>query len=181
MDWELKFMEWANGWWRSPVLDAVLPWLTHLGSHVAVWVFILAAWIRTKNRKFLRHLFLLYAIQSIILYSLKFLIHRQRPPFALQMDARFAGGPGEMIDPSFPSAHTLCAFMMATLLSAWFPKFRIVFYLLAAFIGWTRIYLGMHYPTDVIAGALLGYGITKLFHLWSDSLKYPSSKRTEHT
>jgi undecaprenyl-diphosphatase len=52
---------------------------------------------------------------------------------------------------------------MATLLAAWFPRFRFIFYIAAGFIGWTRIYLGLHYPTDVIAGALLGYGITKLF------------------
>jgi undecaprenyl-diphosphatase len=52
--------------------------------------------------------------------------------------------------------------MMATLLSNWFPRYRILFFIVAAFIGWTRIYLGVHYPTDVIAGALLGYGITKV-------------------
>jgi len=38
-----------------------------------------------------------------------------------------------------------------------------MFFLFAGFIGWTRIYLGLHYPTDVIAGALLGYGITKAY------------------
>jgi undecaprenyl-diphosphatase len=53
--------------------------------------------------------------------------------------------------------------MMATLLANRFPRYRVIFFIAAAFIGWTRIYLGLHYPTDVIAGALLGYGITKLF------------------
>jgi len=63
-------------------------------------------------------------------------------------------------------SHTYCAFMMATLLATWFPRYRIVFYIAAGFIGWTRIYLGLHYPTDIIAGALLGYGITRLFSHW---------------
>jgi membrane-associated phospholipid phosphatase len=53
--------------------------------------------------------------------------------------------------------------MMATLLATWFPRYRILFYIAAGFIGWTRIYLGLHFPTDVIAGGLLGYGITRLF------------------
>jgi len=76
---------------------------------------------------------------------------------------RFSKGPGEVLDPSFPSAHTLYAFMMATLLSARFPRYRVLFYIAAGLVGWTRVYLGVHFPTDVAAGALLGYGITRLF------------------
>jgi undecaprenyl-diphosphatase len=163
MDWELKFMEWGSEWWISPVFDQVIPWLTHLGSHFAVILFILLTWILTRQRKVLRHLVLLYAVQSVIIYSLKFLIRRDRPLFFLEAASKLSRGPGEVIDPSFPSAHTTFAFMMATLLAHWFPRYRILFYIGAAFIGWTRIYLNLHYPADVIAGALLGYGITKLF------------------
>ncbi len=174
MDWELRFMQWGNGWWASSVLDAVLPWLTHLGSQVAVAVFILSGWIVTKKRKVLYGLLILYGIQSFILYGLKFSIRRQRPPFALELTSRFPGGPGEILDPSFPSAHTLYAFIMATLLAAWFPKYRIFFFVLAAFIGWTRIYLGLHYPTDVMMGGLLGFGITRLYLSRLDSFQNPS-------
>jgi len=72
---------------------------------------------------------------------------------------------GEILDPSFPSAHATFSFMMATLLAYWVPRYQIVFFIVAGFIGWTRIYLGLHYPTDVIAGAILGYGVTKFFPL----------------
>ena len=58
--------------------------------------------------------------------------------------------------------------MMATLLAHWFPRYKIVFLVIAGLIGWTRIYLGLHYPTDVIAGGILGYGVTKLFLRWVD-------------
>jgi undecaprenyl-diphosphatase len=168
MTWELRFMEWANGWWSSPVLDHLLPWLTYLGSHFAVILFIILSWILTKQRRVLRRLALLYAIQSGILYGLKFLIQRQRPLYFLEMASKLSKGPGEILDPSFPSGHALYAFMMATLLGHWFPRYRIIFFLLAGFIGWTRIYLGVHYPTDVIVGGLLGYGITRLFIHWID-------------
>ncbi len=163
MNWELNFMRWANGWWSSSFLDQVLPWLTYLGSHFAVIFFILLAWILTKQRKLLRHLILLYGIQSVVIYGLKFLVKRERPLFFLEMASKLSKGPGEILDPSFPSAHTVFAFMMATLLSFWFPRYRIIFYISAGFIGWTRIYLALHYPTDIVAGALLGYGMTKLF------------------
>jgi undecaprenyl-diphosphatase len=163
MGWELEFMRWADGWWSSPVLDRVLPWLTYLGSHFAFIFFIILSWTITKRRKVLRNLVLLYAIQSVVIYSLKFLLKRERPLLFLDMASKLSKGPGEILDPSFPSAHSTFAFMMAVLLSHWFPKYRVTFLIVAGFIGWTRIYLGLHYPTDVIAGALLGYGITKLF------------------
>jgi undecaprenyl-diphosphatase len=166
MAWELNFMRWGNGWWSSPVLDHALPWLTYLGSHFAVIFFILLTWILTKQRKILRHLILLYAVQSAIIYGLKFLIQRPRPSLFLDMASKLSRGPEKILDPSFPSAHAALSFMMATLLAHWFPRYRILFFLVAAFIGWTRIYLGVHYPTDVIAGGLLGYGLTKFFSLY---------------
>jgi undecaprenyl-diphosphatase len=171
MTWELKFMEWADGWWSSPVLDHVLPWLTYLGSHFAFILFIILSWIITKQRKVLRRLLLLYGIQSFVIYGLKFLVQRQRPLFFLEMASKLSKGPGEILDPSFPSAHAAFSFMMATLLALWFPRYRIIFFIVAGFVGWTRIYLGLHYPTDVIAGSLLGYGITKLFLHWVGGLK----------
>jgi len=168
MIWELEFMEWANGWWSSSVLDRIIPWVTHFGSHIAVIVFIIFCFMLIRKRKTLLYLLLLYGTQSGVVYSLKFLINRKRPLVFLETLSKLAKSPGEILDPSFPSAHTLYAFMMATLLAAWFPRCRILFYIAAGFIGWTRVYLGLHFPTDVIAGGLLGYGITRLFLSWSD-------------
>ncbi|MGQ9646732.1 MAG: phosphatase PAP2 family protein [Thermodesulfobacteriota bacterium] len=168
MAWELRFMAWANAWWNSPFLDRVIPWVTHLGSHVAVIVFIISFFLLIRTRKALRYLLLLYGIQSGVVYGLKFLINRKRPFVFVETLSRLSHGPGEIIDPSFPSAHSLYAFMMATLLAARFPRYRIIFYMAAGFVGWTRIYLGLHFPTDVIAGGVLGYGITSLFMHWRD-------------
>ena len=171
MNWELRWMKWADGWWSSPFLDHVLPWLTYLGSHIAVVLFIILSWIITKQRKVLRCLLLLYGIQSVVIYSLKFLVKRERPLFFLEMTSKLSKGPGEILDPSFPSAHSAYAFMMATLLAFWFPRYRIIFFIIAGFIGWTRIYLGLHYLTDVMVGGILGYGITRLFLHWVSRLE----------
>ncbi len=166
MAWELDFMKWANGWWSASVLDHTLPWLTHLGSHFAVIFFIILSWILTRQRQLLHRLIPLYAIQSAVIYGLKFLVQRQRPLTFLEMASKLSNEAGEILDPSFPSAHTTFAFMMATLLAGWFPRHKILFYIAAGLIGWTRIYLGVHYPTDVIAGALLGYGVTKVYSFY---------------
>jgi undecaprenyl-diphosphatase len=65
-------------------------------------------------------------------------------------------------DPSFPSTHATVAFAMAALLSYKEPKLKWFFYALAAFISFSRIYLGRHYPLDVIAGGFIGFCIGKL-------------------
>jgi len=159
-------MRWANGWWSSSALDRILPWATHLGSHVAVVLFILVSWSLTRQKRVFLYLVLLYGIQSFVIYSLKYLVKRERPLLFPEMASKLARGPGEILDPTFPSAHTVLSFMMATLLAAWFPRYAVLFYLVAGLIGWTRIYLGLHYPTDILAGALLGYGITKVYSLY---------------
>ena len=171
-------MRWADTWWSSPILEQTLPWLTYLGSHFAVIFLIILSWILTKQRKILRRLLLLYGVQSVVIYGLKFLVKRERPLFFLEMSSKLSKGPGEILDPSFPSAHAAFSFMMATLLALWFPRYRIIFFIVAGFIGWTRIYLGLHYPTDVIAGAILGYGITKLFLYWVDGLEIKTHDQT---
>lgn len=166
--WELRFLQWADRWWSLPFLDDLLPWLTYLGSHFAVILFILLSFIITKKRKVFRHLLLLYGIQSAVIYTLKFLIQRERPFFYLGIGDKLSKGPGEILDPSFPSAHAAFSFMMATVLSRWFPQYRMFFYILAGFVGWSRIYLGLHYPTDIFMGALLGYLISKGFFYYLD-------------
>ncbi|MGQ9507900.1 MAG: phosphatase PAP2 family protein [Thermodesulfobacteriota bacterium] len=176
MRWELLFIQWANGWWSLPILDSFLPWLTYLGSHFAVILFILLSLIFTQQRVVFRHLLILYGIQSGVIYALKFLIQRERPLFILEIAYKISEGPGEILDTSFPSAHAGFSFMMATLLSTWFPRKSIFFYLLAAFISWTRIYLGLHFPTDILAGAFLGYSLTKGYIKIFDK-KFPICKK----
>jgi len=67
---------------------------------------------------------------------------------------------------SFPSGHTSAAFSLATTLSIQHPKWYIIIpsYTFASLVGYSRIYLGAHYPSDVIAGALVGTGAAWLNH-----------------
>ena len=61
-------------------------------------------------------------------------------------------------DPSFPSGHTTIAFACATVLTFLQPRLGPALFLLAAAIGFSRIYVGVHYPLDVLGGAVLGVG-----------------------
>jgi undecaprenyl-diphosphatase len=60
---------------------------------------------------------------------------------------------------SFPSGHATVSFACAVVLASAWPRAAIAFYALAAGIAWSRVVTGVHYPGDVLAGAILGLGI----------------------
>lgn len=62
---------------------------------------------------------------------------------------------------SFPSGHTLHAVMFTTIAVAWFPGLVIVLLPLTLLIALSRLVLGLHYPTDVVVGALIGFGLAQ--------------------
>jgi undecaprenyl-diphosphatase len=62
-------------------------------------------------------------------------------------------------DASFPSGHAATSFAAATVLSFAWPRWAPAFFLLALAIGFSRVYVGVHYPLDIVGGALLGIGV----------------------
>lgn len=100
---------------------------------------------------------------AIISTGLKYSIDRQRPfeKYPNVIDKASDAG-----SPSFPSGHTSSAFSTATSLSIAFPKWYIIVpsYAWASSVAYSRMHLGVHYPSDVLAGAIIGTGSAYLTH-----------------
>lgn len=99
-------------------------------------------------------------INALINQGLKYSINRTRP-FVTYPDIEKMSKGGS---PSFPSGHTSSAFSTATSLSIAFPKWYVIApsYLWAGAVGYSRMHLGVHYPSDVLAGAVIGAGTAYL-------------------
>ncbi|HEX9416696.1 MAG TPA: phosphatase PAP2 family protein [Gaiellaceae bacterium] len=92
-------------------------------------------------------------------YGLRELIGRPRPSMRYASPHTLVRAP---TDASFPSGHTTIAFACAAVLAYFKPRLAPPLFLLAAAIGFSRIYVGVHYPLDVVGGAALGLAIGAL-------------------
>ncbi len=116
------------------------------------------------------------AVTAIISTIIKYSVNRTRPfdtyPF---IEKESAGG-----SPSFPSGHTSQAFALATSLSLNYPEWYVIApsFIWAGTVGYSRMDLGVHYPSDVLAGAIIGAGCAwltfRVNHLLYDK---PGTKR----
>ncbi len=93
-------------------------------------------------------------ITTSIAVQSKHLIGRTRPK--LGYDTVFTGPSLKYVYSSFPSGHTTFVFMFSSILSYYYPRYRLLFYGIAVWIGLERIEDNAHFPSDVLGGAILG-------------------------
>ena len=107
--------------------------------------------------------------------ALKYSINRDSP-FVTYPDITQKSKAGS---PSFPSGHTSSAFVTATSLSLAYPKWYIIIpsFTWAGTVGYSRMYLGVHYPSDVLAGAVIGAGSAWLSYEVNKKLNKNSRKK----
>lgn len=146
-------------WWiqehlASPLMDALMPAITHLGDAGAIWLVVtLALLLRRDTRvwgvSMIAALALCFVGGNLLL---KPLIARPRPchlhelPLLIALPSDF----------SFPSGHTMSSFAAAAVLLRYSRLWGWAGFILAALIAFSRLYLFVHYPSDIGAGAVLG-------------------------
>lgn len=144
---------------HTAISDGVAKFFSLIGTAGIVWLVIGGLLFLKEERK--HHLFFAPIVAaggiSYVLVELivKPLVARMRP--SVEMGAIIVGNVKN--DFSFPSGHATIAFAMAVVLSECEPKWKGWFITLAVAIALSRVYIGVHYPLDVVFGALLGWGI----------------------
>ncbi|MEO5988572.1 MAG: phosphatase PAP2 family protein [Candidatus Eisenbacteria bacterium] len=150
----------VNALQLGSVSERGLIFVSRILHHGEAWVFValvmLSADPRSAWRPVLEGLPVLWLAMLTVNYPLK-RVFRRRRPFIAFVDARVLGP--KPLDSSFPSGHTAAAFAGAFLFGAHLPLWSPLFYAIAALVGFSRIYLGVHYPSDVAMGALVGVGL----------------------
>lgn len=146
--------------WQS--LSPVMKFLGH-GSTVLVVIGIILLIGRFFNRHMYvvgKYLSLGFISSGIIVQVLKHILGRARP--WIVDHTLFIGPTLQSRYDSFPSGHTTVIFCLAFLLSNHFQRYRYIFYLFAAVVGLERIVNISHFPSDVIAGSVVGIAVGKL-------------------
>jgi undecaprenyl-diphosphatase len=153
--WDHIFTTAIFGLNGKKILARAMPWISHTGNgyyYPAVPAAILLVDSQKAWTFFLAALFA-FGIELPLYKLLKNGIKRDRPCEVL-LDIHGRISPSDQF--SLPSGHTAAAFVMATLLSYFFPLLTMPVFLWALLVGFSRIYLGVHYPTDILAGMAVG-------------------------
>jgi undecaprenyl-diphosphatase len=155
---------------RIGVLDPLFEALSYAGSFGFIWLAIAVGisgfswsrpWLWTRVGAAI-------LISESISGALKEWIERDRPPVADPDPETLVELPSTF---SFPSGHATVSFACATTLALAVPRLAVPLYALAAAISWSRVYVGVHYPLDVLAGAALGVGIAIALRMLAGALR----------
>ena len=159
--WVLDFniLFWIQNLIRNDVFDVIIPFYTSLGEDGIIWIALgLILLIPKKYRKtgimVLAALLVMLVVNNIVL---KNLIARPRPCWTYPEMVQLVHNPSSY---SFPSGHTTSAFAVAFTVFSQHKKLGKVIIVMAAIMAFTRLYVFVHFPTDIYGGILVAAAIT---------------------
>jgi undecaprenyl-diphosphatase len=152
----------------NPVLDRIFVFFTILSGVYVIFLVALPLWLRGLREATFDVLILL-AVTIVVAEVIKYLVDRARPCDALTGVRTLPGYQcAAEFDPAFPSGHASRAFAVAAFLAIRFRwKIGIPAGAFAVLAGISRVYLGLHWPSDILGGAIVGIGFAVLIDLAS--------------
>ena len=145
---------------RTNFLDGFFLGLTFISSKFIIFFFLTILFISfRKKREWVLPLWSTLVIASIVNFFLKIAVQRPRP-FQLGIVSILPileKASHAVWNFSFPSGHAIIVFSVLPLLNKEFPKLKYMWIIFAVLVAFSRVYLGLHFLSDVIVGGLIGY------------------------
>lgn len=159
---DVGIFRFLNGTIQNPIFDILMPFLTDLNKQPVVLIMVAVAlvWLSIQGGATGRMAATLLVVTIVFSDQLnssliKHLFDRLRPCHVLEnVHLLVSCGSGY----SFPSSHAVNNVAGATVLAFYYPKWTWAFASFAGLVAFSRIYVGVHYPSDVFAGAVVGFG-----------------------
>ncbi|MEN3014163.1 MAG: phosphatase PAP2 family protein [Endomicrobiia bacterium] len=155
---DISIFYFINHTTKNQIFDIVMPFITNTRNFYIIFLILWFLMIFSSNLRYkIAGWSLIVGVSLSDLLSSKILKHiflRKRPFEVLENVYQLVKAAG----PSFPSSHAVNSFAAATLIALFFkkPLYSVVAYILAFFSAYSRVYVGVHYPFDVLFGAILG-------------------------
>lgn len=158
-DWSV--LHWIQNTLTNPILDHIMPGISWLGNNGMIWILTGILLLFTKKYRSCGLVLLIgLALGGIVgNLFLKNMIERQRPCWLDPSVMLLIPNPS---DYSFPSGHTLSSVIAATILTLYNKKIGYIAIPLAVLIACSRLYLYVHFPSDILGGIILGITIGSL-------------------
>ena len=155
LSYEFAILDWIQANMRNPALDLLMPAITALGNSGLIWLLLAGVLLLTPKHRRAGAAVLAGLVLEIICCNmvLKPLVARVRPRDVNTAVQLLIARPDDF---SFPSGHTGASFAAAAALFADRNRLWIPSLILALLIAFSRLYLYVHYPTDILAGAAIG-------------------------
>lgn len=168
-EFEIRILDFLQSIFKSDFLDAVMPFITSLSDSGAIWIVISIILICLKKTRKAGLGMAVALVIGLLVGNvfLKNVVGRVRP---YDINTSVTLLVNKLSDFSFPSGHTLAAFEAATALLIKHKKWGIAALILAVLTAFSRLYLYVHYPSDVLFSIVLGIGIAYLATLIVDKL-----------
>ncbi|MCB2191079.1 MAG: phosphatase PAP2 family protein [Deltaproteobacteria bacterium] len=151
-------------------------WMGHGGVQLALGAILMANGFQLGRFKRVKAgIYSIWAvsISGVAVQVVKYLAGRARPRMNLQADMWFGLSFNSDMH-SFPSGHTATSFALAAWLAYRYPHMAVVFYGMATFVAVGRVISGAHFPSDILAGAVLGMLVGSVLALWSERKRQAS-------
>lgn len=159
---------------RCGFLDVVMPFMTHLGDKGIIWIVTAVVLLFFKKYRICAVKLLLELLLGVIIGNLimKNIFERSRPCWLEPIEHMLVAVPK---DYSFPSGHTMSSAIAATVLMLRDRRTGIPAVIIALLIAFSRLYLYVHFPTDVLVGAAVGVFIGIVIYRFGDRLVMPKT------